>query len=219
MRLKIFIITLVSLCWCTASADTAVSTEKKWYSIEYIVFENNLSLSQSGEPWVGTPLAQLENPLFIHSGNAKSLSIIELSPLQQQLQGVYSRLKKLTSYTPIRHSGWIQGVSRNSKINPLSILPAIEDNLLEGTISFHRERFLHIDVDLQLTETNNVLQYNDPSALTTNNEQATIFRLTESRRVKVDKLNYFDHPRFGVIVKVNKVDPPYSTLPATQPAN
>jgi len=210
MRLNYFLITLLSLFWCTASADT----EKNWYSIEYIIFENNLSPSQSGEPWTGTPLTQTENPLFIHSENAKSHSIIELSPQQQELQGVYSRLQKLTSYTPIRHNGWIQGVQRDSEIIALSILPAIEKNLLQGTISFHRGRFLHIGLELQLTEANDAPQYGADLNIASNNEQATIFRLEESRRVRVDKLNYFDHPRFGVIVKVNKIDPPYSATPS-----
>ena len=70
-----------------------------------------------------------------------------------------------------------------------------------GHVRLRSSRFLHLDVDIAYF----------PDAL----EQPTIdaparrasahyVRLTESRRIKLEQLHYFDHPLFGLIVRVSR---------------
>lgn len=178
--------------------------KQDWYSVEYIIFEHNTAESQLTEPWAGIVISSPENPVFLNTPSAKRRGVYTLHAAQQQLYGVYSRLKKLNAYTPIRHTGWIQRAEHNSPVIQISIAPKIGGKLLEGSISLRRGRYTHLDIDLQLTDANSSINY---PANSSNNTQKT-YRLTETRRIKKGKINYFDHPRFAVIAKIEKIDTP-----------
>jgi hypothetical protein len=83
--------------------------------------------------------------------------------------------------------------------------------VFDGTIRIRTTRFLHVDVDiayfprdfpqllrLQKQGTNN------PDQLEVNQE-ADYVRLTESRKIKLNELHYFDHPLFGVLLQVSRL--------------
>lgn len=181
-----------------------VVVKQDWYSVEYIIFKHNTAESQLTEPWAGIAITSPENPVFLNTPSANRMGIHALHAAQQQLYGVYSRLKKLNAYTPIRHAGWIQRAEHNSPVIQVSIAPKIGEMLLEGSISLRRGRYTHLDIDLQLTDANSSINY---PAYSSNNTQKT-YRLTETRRIKKGKVNYFDHPRFSVIAKIEKIDTP-----------
>jgi hypothetical protein len=65
---------------------------------------------------------------------------------------------------------------------------------LSGTIYLERGSYLHLGMAL------NYQSANVPAALGAAPGQ--LFNLNESRRVKFDQLNYYDHPAFGVIALV-----------------
>ena len=199
----------------TASAENKTTVENAvWYSIEYIVFENKPLSNQPLEPWTNTPFQMPDNAIELDSLSKKKA----FSPLrvnQQQLHGVYKRLEKLSSYTPIAHGGWLQPLKQKEKLNAIQITHQAGSLQLEGTLTFHRGRFLHLNVDLQLSEmmplpmngnylTNSVIQ------------PATLYRLKETRRIKTSNSYYFDHPRFGVLAIVEKIDSPKKPISTTQ---
>ena len=79
--------------------------------------------------------------------------------------------------------------------------------LFDGTVRLRKSRFLHLDVDFAYFP--GALQQPDlampaPSA-GHRRFPATYVRLTQSRRIKPDELNYFDHPLFGLVVQVGKI--------------
>jgi hypothetical protein len=43
-------------------------------------------------------------------------------------------------------------------------------------------------------------------------QPATMYRLKETRRIKTSDTHYFDHPRFGVMVIVEKIDSPEAAV-------
>ncbi len=184
----------------------AEANEASWYSIEYIVFENTPLINQPLEVWNKEPFQMPADAIALEpsSGN-KSFS--SLSTQQQQLHGVYRRLEKLSSYTPIAHGGWIQPVRNKQKRKSVSIIHQMGTDRLEGTLTFHRGRFLHLSVDLQLNEML-PLAINNNYAADTITPPSTLYRLTESRRIKTSQSNYFDHPRFGVLAIVEKINSP-----------
>ena len=67
---------------------------------------------------------------------------------------------------------------------------------------FYLSRFLHVDVNLAFTDSKLDLTA-DPAPGT-----ATMYRLSEHRRVKTQEYHYFDHPKFGALLRVTQVGKP-----------
>ncbi len=133
----------------------------------------------------------------------------------------------------------------NLDLDVLSSIPVIEDgppqSILFGTVSLRWNRFLHLALNLvyrsQREErhlANLELAQLFPLAETTTAQQATAesgtldkrptappgepagqFRLRESRRIRTNTLYYFDHPLFGVLVRVKPLETPTSSAPTT----
>ena len=82
------------------------------------------------------------------------------------------------------------------------------EKVFDGIIRLRKSRFLHLDVDFayfpELLEQPG-LDSRDGTAGTVRLSTDYV-RLTESRRVKPDELHYFDHPLFGVIIQVRRLD-------------
>lgn len=107
---------------------------------------------------------------------------------------------------------------------------------LDGTITINRSRFLHIDANLWYTEFTPLNQQGDaPISPTANqlspeplspelrakypqvaNWEATKGQylkvhshpLQQSRRMRSSTLHFIDHPRFGILIKIEGFDPP-----------
>lgn len=79
--------------------------------------------------------------------------------------------------------------------------------VFDGTVRLRKSRFLHLDVDFAYFP--DTLQQPDlempAQAAGHRRFPADYVRLTESRRIKPDNLNYFDHPLFGLVVQVSKI--------------
>ena len=73
---------------------------------------------------------------------------------------------------------------------------------LDGNITVFAQRYLHLAIDLWW------LQHNDGSSVVNGEslpeEGARVFHIEEQRRVRLNELHYFDHPRFGVLAMVTR---------------
>ncbi|MEO1890010.1 MAG: CsiV family protein [Cycloclasticus sp.] len=231
---RALILTLVILVFNSTvmSAENHIEEQQEvdWYSVEYIIFENNPLSNQALEPWTKEPFDMPIGAIELDSPSASNiqqttLSADSMKPAvskafstlnidQQQLHGVVRRLSKLSSYTPIAHGGWIQPLEEKSSLQAIQIVLQAGAIQLEGTLTFHRGRYLHLNVDLQLTEMM-------PATLDANYisniaiQPATMYRLKEPRRIKTSDTHYFDHPRFGVMVIVEKIDSPEAAVSTT----
>lgn len=84
--------------------------------------------------------------------------------------------------------------------------------VIDGTIRLRTTRFLHVDVDiayfpeefLQTLRTQKQGAVN-PEQLVVN-RNADYVRLTETRKIKLNELHYFDHPLFGVLLQVSRLN-------------
>ncbi len=137
-----------------------------------------------------------------------------------QLKSVYARLERLDAYEPILYRAWLQAARPAEQAVPFPLAADPFDDLsLRGTITFYKERYLHMEVDLDLSaaapeampsEADSVPTYGD---VFTPLEQAPrvpasapAHHLQESRRIRGVNPQYFDHPQFGVIALVSRVD-------------
>ncbi|MBV1951144.1 MAG: peptidoglycan binding protein CsiV [Cycloclasticus sp.] len=202
----IFLGGLLSISYITANAEQKTN---RWYSVEYIIFENAISTGHYLEPWNKDPL-HLPSDAIVLNTRSTQTNFSHLTPKQQQLHGAANRLKKLADYQVMTHNGWIQILNPQTKRLPVLVVQQVERQQIEGVITLHRGKHLHLDLDIQLTEqgllTNRGLtETSHPTTLS-----PAIYRLKQTRRIKSGEINYFDHPRFGVICLVTEIDPPYS---------
>jgi hypothetical protein len=93
----------------------------------------------------------------------------------------YSALSKDSTYQPILHVAWIQQ-GANAPVHIQSV-----DGRLNGYVQLQQESGLQLMVDLELASI--------PGDI--------IYTLTEKRPVKLNEVYYLDHPKFGVIAKIN----------------
>ncbi|ORU90353.1 MAG: hypothetical protein A6F71_05140 [Cycloclasticus sp. symbiont of Poecilosclerida sp. M] len=176
-----------------SSVQAADSNTASWYSIEYVIFKNNTSNVSTEELPV--------KDAFSLTDNARNLSsLLENKSFKtltnHQLAGPSQRLNAVPEYTVITQGGWSQALKKGEELSPIIINSTLTNETLYGSITFHRGRFLHVDVDLQLSDANTAFPL-----------EPRLLRLTQTRRFRTSQLHYFDHPHFGVLAKVEKLEP------------
>jgi len=84
--------------------------------------------------------------------------------------------------------------------------------VFDGTIRIRSSYYLHADVDFSYfpQEFITLLVSQKQNSVNQNNlyinQEADYVRLQESRRIKLNELHYFDHPLFGVILQVSRIE-------------
>lgn len=146
---------------------------------------------------------------------------------KHQLNGVSRSINRSSLYELLLHQAWLQPVTSESTSKPvlLQLGSHYDDNFeIDGTIKLSRSRFLHIDTDLWFTEfTPRYQQASIPLTLDLPPKAAIKYRdivnwesnrgnylpvhshrLMHSRRMRRSTLHFIDHPRFGILVQVEK---------------
>jgi hypothetical protein len=141
------------------------------------------------------------DPLAVQ--RAEALSVRLLRPDELKLGNEYRKLRALAGYRPLVHTGWVQPGLPEADAQPFDLKVLGVPNP-SGTVRVHLTRFLHVTLDLtyQADGTGPVLAANDglgELAL------APRYRLTATRNVRSNELHYFDHPAFGVLVRITPV--------------
>jgi hypothetical protein len=163
----------------------------------------------------------------------QELPFVLLPEEEFTLTNVLDQFELLDAYETVMHVAWTQPTYPREDTLPIELhafgeVPAG----LEGSFTLYLSRYLHLVVDLALdAERNNA----DESSFETIDEahgepvisfgderqQNTVFidpldaelqeavvryRLQENRILKNGELRYFDHPKFGVIARVTRVE-------------
>ena len=136
------------------------------------------------------------------------------------------RLERLDAYEPILHFGWRQRLTAfaESEAIPLATLAAPAPGL-DGSFELYLSRFLHLAVELEqraepgppdarLGETKTDPLFDAGSRLPpppdplsgVADSPEVYYRISEDRIFKSGDLRYFDHPKFGVLVKIDRVE-------------
>lgn len=176
-------------------APLAAASTPTVYEIEILVFENKLSGLESGELW------KRETDKALNTEIAAAVSAGEKPPVDSALAAALAKLVNSGQYRVLAHLRWTQTAEAKSVANPVKIK---SDNAeLNGTVRFYLSRFLHMDVNLMLKQEGGGL-------FSGTEKEGTVLRLSEHRRIKTMDINYFDHPKFGALVRVA----PGSTAPS-----
>lgn len=135
----------------------------------------------------------------------------------------YEHLERLGAYEPLMHFGWTQPTYPDEEVEarPLSSFATPPDGL-EGELRMYLSRYLHLAIKLQLDESFADEPVKDEPVRTTIRSSfddgyydydaeepvsyPVRYRIDEDRIFRNGELRYFDHPKFGVLAKITRVE-------------
>ena len=156
---------------------------------------------------------------------------LEVLPREQlTLRDTWERLERLDAYEPLLWAGWAQDAVERERspeiaLRRLGSAPAEFD----GTLTLYLSRFLHLVVDLAMTPRDSQPGARPAAPVFGDARRVEEFaagpavgrvrmRIDEDRIVRNGELRYFDHPRFGLLAKVTRVETPVDDDPADDDA-
>jgi len=197
-------------------AAFSLNVHAAWYQVEIILFEH-LYPDAGGEVWhAGQGLPDVQGSMeLVTDSAAGDVPFLLLRSGQHKLEGVYRALRSSRSYRPILHLAWQQpgyGAGAGAKKVHIRDTLAARENpeeapvRVDGSIRLRVSRFLHADVDLAyfFQPVPGYLVNGTAETLPVTGETAQYSRLRESRRMKLNELHYFDHPLFGLFMRVSR---------------
>jgi hypothetical protein len=157
--------------------------------------------------------------------------LVFLEAEQYQLLDTYKKLVELDAYRPLMHTAWMQPTLEKEATIALKLRRLGDPPLrLNGTVSLYLSRFLHLVIDFSLEE-------KGPQRLTAGDQRvrafgdrrsrpafsfdpefitpSTFYRIEEDRIVRNGELRYFDHPKFGVIARITRIEEDLPEQPDT----
>jgi hypothetical protein len=137
-----------------------------------------------------------------------------LKPEELQLNAEWRKLERVPTYLALAHGGWVQPGLPEGQAMPVDLAQLGVTNP-SGTVRVHLSRFLHITLDLSFRDTLHGAPAVGPAGGggLAEVQIAPRYDLTAARQTRSGELQYFDHPAFGVLVKVTPVQAPQRGTP------
>jgi len=180
----------IFLMMAPVAALQAAPAATNSYEIEVVVFENRLSSLEGDELWA----RERENPASTYKD--KPVSAGENPPADSSLSAAAATLEKSGRHHVLAHLRWRQTAEAKSVSKPVNISNTAGG--LGGSLRFYLSRFLIVEMNLALREMQGGEVFSEAAE-----NAAVVYRLNEPRRVKVSETHYFDHPKFGALVRVS----------------
>ena len=188
----------------------------KWYQVEMVVFEH-LIADTSGEMWNSDDVPEYRNTVELVNDPSGSNAFKKLPSSRYKLGGVNKALKLSSGYRPVYHVAWQQPELTKSRAKKVHIKNP--DAKINGTVNLKGGHILHLDLDIsyfidllnesETSFTEEVVFEEGASPDTVREEiimSGTYAQMKETRRIKLNELHYFDHPLFGVIMRVTRLE-------------
>ncbi len=130
--------------------------------------------------------------LYGEVAETRLYEIVALSDQDFSLDEIYVRMERLEIYEPLLHFGWTQPTypKEETEARPLSSFVTLPVGL-EGDLTLYLSRYLHLVVNLQMDA---------PQS------SSIRYRIEEDRIFRNGELRYYDHPKFGVLAKITRVE-------------
>lgn len=175
--MPLFIMALLPLPVLAAPAPSAL------YEVQVLVFANHLRKLDGHEHW-----NEEKNPRI--PGLHRALLPGNSLPPGSQLAVAAARLADHHHYTILAARSWVQKAVGLRATRPVRIRSRV-DGRLDGVIRVFRWHLLHVAVNLRYHHTGALRGGTTP-----------VYRLISARPIAMNRTNYFDHPKFGVLVFV-----------------
>lgn len=196
------------------SPDTEEPREIKRYTVEVIIFAYANDVGTGTEIFV--PDVAADDFLSVDdAANVQPLTTtgkrrtdhLELAIMDRaefSLRDVYERMQRLDVYQPLMHFGWTQAAWQEEETPPLELRRfGRPPTGLDGKLTLYLNRYLHLVVDLEMEGENQTRGAGLYGAIT----GPVYYRIDEDRILRNGEIRYFDHPKFGLLAKVTRVEP------------
>lgn len=223
-RNLLLLTTMLALPLVAIPQDELLDEEEvpiKYYTVELIVFtyEENVGVGTEvfpPEEFVAEP-EELEEIVVVDAQrrhpDAVGLTPELLSEEDFTLFNVAERLELLDAYQPVMHVGWTQAGFPLQDVDALQLADFGEvPPGLNGSFTLYLARYLHLVVDLTMDGSPEkiVVEFDEEPAYSLTDITSPVgpvyYRIQEDRIVKNGEIRYFDHPKFGVVAKVTRVE-------------
>ena len=203
--------------------------EVRRYTVEMIIFKYAQDVSVGteifppDEPVVEDPVFDDEptladeEPLEEIPRYYRDIDFALLEEEAYTMGDILGRLQRLDVYEPIMHFGWTQVTWPDEETLPIELdAMGRRPEGLDGTLRLYLSRFLHLVVDLELDapesqqSTDSRSSYGDYRSPAEYDDfgypRPVRYRIEEDRIFRSGELRYFDHPKFGVLARVTRVE-------------
>lgn len=193
----------------------------KRYTVELVVFSYAENVAVGTELF---PADQIEIPTeeieeivveerVRRHPDAIGLTSVFLTEEELTMHDVVEQFELLDAYQPMMHVGWTQAGFPLQDTEALDLTVFGEPPPgLDGSFTLYLARYLHLVVNLSLDAPVEVIEFEfDDDSSYELEDMAMLdgpvrYRLQEDRIVKNGEIRYFDHPKFGVVAKVSRVE-------------
>lgn len=206
------LVSVLLMVGSSAYANTSDVPER--YEVEVFVFQSFARSAWLEEFWPESiESVDIENSVSPFTQNLPPMNIVTSNVV---LTDTLERLKR-AGYEVLLHQAWEQVPLSRKSNQSVRLEVATTNTTLTGTVKFAKGRYEHILLDLDfervipqsvIPEFAAKLGYDDITLL----PATWNFKLKEHRKVKDKELHYFDHPLFGALVQIRKIETP-KTLP------
>lgn len=220
---RLLVLMLALTATVTAAQDPVDEddVEVRRYSVEMIIFSYAQDVGTGSEVFVPDRLQadEMEGGLLganvftdepdVAQQDAKAsprskrpIDMVRLPRDEFTLGKIYDELRRLDAYKPLMHFGWTQRTlpEDESEARPLSSF-ATPPRGLDGDLTLYLSRFLHLNVELKLDAPGAAGQsYNGEYS------EPLRYLIAENRILRNGELRYFDHPKFGALAKIVRVE-------------
>lgn len=207
------------------SALTGINSAKAadQYTVEVLVFTaSNYAFDRNttgNEIWKEDSKRALSN-IIPQNKSAKTPKNSKNDPITfntgKKLTDYLNLLKQNSNYQILKYISWSQPTLSKKRSPKVPFSSAREDDNdlpseihsdLEGSVKFYLGSFLQLDLNLTYSPQSDLnLESSDDATKDSTDLHGTMVRgkytIREKRRVRIDEINYFDHPMFGVIAMV-----------------
>jgi hypothetical protein len=170
-------------------------------------------------PLIGLPpLAETPPPDPAAAALLEALRVRPLTAEELKLGNEYRKLAASAAYAPLLHTGWVQpGLAEGEA--PTFDLARLGVWNPHGTVRVHLGlRLLHITLDLTYEAAASVAPTLGAGDGLDELSLAPRYHLTATRSSRSGELQYFDHPAFGVLVRITPVPTPETGQSGRRPA-
>ena len=223
---------LTAVAYAQVSPEPGDAAEIPRYTVEMIIFSYDENVSAGTEIFVpdAPPAVELPDedglernpalestpefrpePEAIAEDTTRKLELTMLTEDHFTMRNIMDRLERLDAYRPLLHFGWTQSTypEEETESRPLSFFVTPPAGL-EGDLKLYLSRYLHLALNLQMDapdanpggNPDNDFGYYDTQV----KSYPVRYRIVEDRIFRSGDLRYFDHPKFGVLVKITRAD-------------
>ena len=157
--------------------------------------------------------------LLNYAENRELLKLVFLTEDEYTMTNITHKFDLLDVYETVMHFGWTQPTFPQEETAAIRLSAfGKPPEGLDGSFTLYLSRYLHLVVDLALEvadDSEQEVEFDEPVLSFGDSryqyddvptDRPVYYRIQENRIVKNGDIRYFDHPKFGVVAKVTRVE-------------